>query len=204
MKFNVITPTINRTMLLHTCTSIDEQNYQQVKHFIGYDGPLDDNYRELLMKYHILNKRMVFFTGTRYNDYGNSVRKDAWDYTEEDAWIGYCDDDDKYINGTFHKVQAFLNDLSCRNIELPDFVFFPCLRYGKIFISDPPKAGAVTSIQYFHKKYGRNGKPIRFEGGGEYTQDGKWLDEMMQKHTYAIMSCEPLVQVDLASEGKYF
>jgi glycosyltransferase involved in cell wall biosynthesis len=170
MKITIITPTIGRLKLIDTIKSVLEQDYVDIEHLIVSDTH-------------------------KYKDYGHSVRMDTvMNATGE--YITYQDDDDIYTNsGAISKmVQGLLEN------NKPTFLFFPCMRMGQIFFSDPKTGGLTTSNQYIHKRLDRDGNLIRFTPGS-YGHDNNWIKQMVNKYDHVMYNCEPLVKVDFIGNG---
>lgn len=173
-KISIITPTIGRESLKITCGQMDVQMDTNFEHVVAFDGSMPEDLP------HYLSGRKVVATGTRFNDYGHSVRKFAWDFCDSE-YIGYVDDDDYF---TADAIEEIIAGLELHNN--PTFLFFPALRLGQRFFHYPPRSNMTVSTQYVHKKFDNEGNPIRYTGGG-YCHDGEWLDEMLKKYDYAML-----------------
>lgn len=193
MRFSIITPTIGRTTLKRTMDSVAAQKFSDYEHVIAFDGDMGEPPRGYPHAIHVA-------TGARFNDFGHSVREFAWHYASGE-YILYLDDDDVHINDTLKRLDTFLLSLSYS----PDFVVFPCLRFGEVFFRRPVGDGQTTSCQYAHRKFRQGGFPIRFSGG-PYGHDGTWIGEMAKNHSFEFMpiTTPPLVKIELASLGEQF
>ena len=190
--FSIITPTIGRPSLLKTCETINNQTCSDWEHLVIYDGPECevDVFKQIAHP-----QRRILFSGRNFGDYGHSIRYFAWELTTYDRLM-YIDDDDCYHLECLKTVKEVIDP------EI-NFIFFPALRMGELFMNLPPRRNFTVSCQYVHTKRDLDGAPIRFPPGGHDT-DSRWIGQMAEKYPYQVIDTNgcPLVYVDMKSDGK--
>ena len=197
-KLVIITPTIGRNNLIRTCNSINEQSFKNWEHIILFDNVSDEKINNLLTQ---IPYEPTIIKGI-WNNYGNGQRFEAWEYTDINSIITYIDDDDDYYN---NKVFQKIIDKFSSNSTL-DAVFWPGLRYGKIFFNKPPQSGKTMSNQFAHKKYDKDKNPIRWpfskNNNKNYAIDGEFINYISNNLNYDYIEGEPLVVVPKSNYGK--
>lgn len=192
-KFTIITPTIGRKQLVQTVKSVREQKYRKYEHLIIYDGIQDSTYNDIFRMFSEARTKVIA-TNQKFNDYGHSVRKYAYDFAKGD-YITYQDDDDYYLPDCFTTVNEYLK------LNDTDFVVYPVIRLGQVFFNIPAGLGRTTSTQYFHKKIANNGDQIRFTSGG-YNHDGNFIEECIRKYSFKYLITKPLGVVTQVGRGE--
>lgn len=186
--FTVITPTINRTTLRQTCSSVDSQEYQGWEHLIVGDGISPTHCPK--------NPRRRIIITPKTDNYGNSQRHMA-SQLAKGKYLLYLDDDDYYIT-----LKAFtrIRDHIIAN-KFPTFGIFPALRLNQKFFHIPPAASQTVSCQFFVK----NGHywPEVEAGDQDYGVDGRYIQSLTDEYGASILDCEMLVEVNRISKGIY-
>jgi len=191
IHFSIITPTIGRHTLLKTCQTINQQTYPNWEHLVIFDGPEQD---VKIFKHIQHPQRKIIFSGKNFGDYGHTIRLFSHDLIQYDHMM-YIDDDDYYHLECLETIQKTIEP----KIE---FVFFPALFFGEIFMHIPPRYQHTVSCQYVHRKKDQLGNPICFPSGGHGT-DSLWIEEMVKKYpSYQIINTQPLVYVDKSNNGQ--
>lgn len=196
MKFTIITPTLLRDSLFETCESIETQSHKDWEHIVIVDGR-DNVFDKLSMIKELRHSQRKFIVLSESdNSYGHTPRRIAWD-TATGYYIMYLDDDDVYINDTMAKLNEFILEKN-----FPEWIVYPCSYKGKRLLPDKPEIGNITSIQHAHSKYDNKGKPIKWDAGKEYGDDGNWAIKMYEKYSMTRYEGEELVKVNYQSLGK--
>ena len=197
----VITPTILRPELKLLCDYIDKENKElgNIQHLVMIDKEIiDKEDNKLLEKIENRDRELIRVHKTvKGNDYGNAARKVAYPFIKG-KYVINVDDDDLPINDLFNK---FCELLVVHN-EKHSLIIFPALRAGLRFFNIPAGKCKTVSCQYFYKPIIKK-KKIIWKEGNEYTQDGDFLETIMELTTpYYWDSEQPLVKVDYISRGE--
>ena len=197
----VITPTILRPELKLLCDYIDKENKElgNIQHLVMIDKEIIDNEdNKLLESIENRDRELIRVHKTvKGNDYGNAARKVAYPFIKG-KYVINVDDDDLPINDLFNK---FCELLVVHN-EKHSLIVFPALRGGIRFFNKPAGKCKTVSCQYFYKPVIKK-KKIIWKEGNEYTQDGDFLETIMELTTpYYWDSEQPLVKVDYISRGE--
>jgi len=197
----VITPTILRPELKLLCDLIKTANEElgNIQHLVMIDKDIiDKEDNKLLEKIESRDRELIRVHKTvKGNDYGNAARKVAYPFIKG-KYVINIDDDDIPINELFNK---FCELLVVHN-EKHSLIVFPALRGGLRFFNIPAGKCKTVSCQYFYKPVIKK-KKIIWKEGTEYTQDGDFLEEIMELTPAYYWETEmPLIKVDYISRGE--
>ena len=197
----VITPTILRPELKELCKYIDRENKElgNIQHLVMIDKEIiDKEDNKLLESIENRDRELIRVHKTvKGNDYGNAARKVAYPFIKG-KYVINVDDDDLPINDLFNK---FCELLVVHN-EKHSLIVFPALRGGLRFFNIPAGKCKTVSCQYFYKPVIKK-KKIIWKEGNEYTQDGDFLEEIMELTPAYYWETEmPLIKVDYISRGE--
>lgn len=197
----VITPTILRPELKLLCDLIKTANEElgNIQHLVMIDKEIiDKEDNKLLEEIESRDRELIRVHKTvKGNDYGNAARKVAYPFIKG-KYVINIDDDDLPINDLFNK---FCELLVVHN-EKHSLIVFPALRGGLRFFNIPAGKCKTVSCQYFYKPVIKK-KKIIWKEGNEYTQDGDFLEEIMELTPAYYWETEmPLIKVDYISRGE--
>src|SRR5215469_11373507 len=170
MKFNIITPTVQRDSLIKCCESIDEQTFSDWRHIVM----IDHNFRDNEMLREILHpRRYVYQCARPHNNGGNTCRHDAWAFASGE-WVYYLDDDN-YLASPFAlgEIAHYVEGIEEK------WALFPIHRHGSRFYFDPPQPCYFdTGNAVVRREIARIAVDIR------PARDAVWLEETLKKHPY--------------------
>jgi hypothetical protein len=200
IKISIITPTILRTSLFDTIESIDNQDYDFWEHIIVVDKETECPALDRLVTKNQTRKTRKVVYIQQSNNYGNTPRREGWEYATGD-YIMYMDDDDLYMPYAFRLITQELK----RN-QLPTWAIFPGQLGTRYFLRLPPGLDHTMSNQFIHRKYDPSGQPIRWpkvaRNNPQCCYDGRFINSLVAKYPHVILDTGIAVYVTHQNYGK--
>lgn len=197
MKLSVITPTIGRDSLYKTCLSVDNLQIvypaAEVEHIIIVDDP---HIQPLVPA---KTYRTVYNLANKSNNYGNTPKHIGWEHATGDFMM-YLDDDDYFIFRG-NNIQDLYKNMEDSKTKGLLWGTFPAMRMGEYWNNQPPMPGRTMSNQFYHAKYDKDEKPIRFPNEEGYAKDGEFIDGLQESYAFNILYGEPIVEVPQIGQG---
>jgi len=164
MKFTIITPSLQRQSLRKTCSSIDEQSFQDFEHIVQIDcEDLDAG-----MMFSLAHPNRRFFQCDHpHKNGGNTCRRMALEKAKGN-WI-YFLDDDNYLADS-----KVLEDIAFALPQNYAWALFPINRLGSRFYTDPPRSCHVDTLNVMLRR-----DIARWPDTDAYGTDGILVDGLM-------------------------
>jgi glycosyltransferase involved in cell wall biosynthesis len=175
-RYSIITPTVVRDSLSHTCASVDSQTCKDWEHLVIIDG-IDDYYPPQEFSH---PQRRVFHCAERHKNFGNTCRHDVWEYATGD-YILYLDDD------TYLADDNVLETL--KSVTGP-WAIFPIEKtwFTGFYFHCPPQKGFTDAGNMLIKReFGR------YPDIENYEADGILAESLRQAFPYEVLLTRPLL-----------
>ena len=186
----LITPSLQRKSLQSCVASVNRQSFTNWQHVIAVDAEECENW---VSELDCFPRRKVICCGKRYNDFGNTPRRLAWEHATGERVI-FLDDDNRFVDhGALQRIYDYLK----RDPEVK-VALFPILRHGVRFLDLPPGLCHTDSANFVLRREIAQWPDIR-----NYTADGIFIERLVAEHGYiSFPDCAPIITVPISSEGQ--